>query len=280
MASPSKVTKFIITGLFQMCFIIFLAIYLAILVGNSIIVLVVSVSEMEICYSSTVAPKFIANLLTEIKTISFKSFLAQIFFFHFFGVAEILLLVVMAYDCYVAICRPLHYMNVMSHQMCHILVAGSWLVSFVHSLVQIIITMALPFSGLNVIDHYFCDLQPLFKLASTDTFLEGVIIFANSGLVALYSFLVLVFILVSLRNHSAEGKLKALSTCASHIIMVILLFGPAIFLYLHPSSTYTEDKLFYTIITAMVNPIVCTLRNAEMKFAKRNLWSIKKPEMG
>ncbi|XP_003463375.1 olfactory receptor 4B1-like [Cavia porcellus] len=308
MVSTSNVTEFIITGLFQgievqrACFVLFLPMYLATLVGNGLIVLTVSLSEtllspmyfflgylslVEIGYSSTVVPKFITDLLIEIKTISFKGCLAQIFSFHLFGVVEILLLVVMAYDRYVAICRPLHYMNIMSRQMCHMLVAGSWLGGFAHSLIQILITLPLPFCGPNMIDHYFCDLQPLFKLACTDTFVEGVIVFANSGLVALCSFLILVcsyvVILVSLRNHSAEGRGKALSTCASHITVVILFFGPAIFLYLRPSSTYTEDKLvavFYTVITPMVNPIVYTLRNAEVKFAMRKLWSIKKPGMG
>uniref|UniRef100_A0A8C2VPX3 Olfactory receptor n=1 Tax=Chinchilla lanigera TaxID=34839 RepID=A0A8C2VPX3_CHILA len=304
MASTTNVTEFVITGLFQdaevqrACFVLFLPVYLATLVGNGLIVLTVSVSDslrspmyfflgylslVEICYSSTVVPKFIADLLSKMKTISFKGCLAQIFFFHFFGVSEILLLVVMAYDRYVAICRPLHYVTVMSRQLCHMLVAGSWLGGFFHSLIQILVTIPLPFCGPNVIDHYFCDLQPLFKLACTDTFVEGVTVLANSGLIALCSFLILlcsyVVILVSLRNHSAEGRRKALSTCASHITVVLLFFGPAIFLYLRPASTYTEDKLvavFYTVITPMLNPIIYTLRNTEVKTAMRKLWSITK----
>ncbi|EHB16164.1 Olfactory receptor 4B1 [Heterocephalus glaber] len=178
-------------------------------------------SLVEICYSSTVVPKFIADLLAKVKIISFKGCLAQIFFFHFFGVAEILLLVVMAYDRYVAICMPLHYMSNMSRQLCHMLVTGSWLGGFLHSLIQILITIPLPFCGPNVIDHYFCDLQPLFRLACADTSVEGITVLVNSGLIALCSFLILlcsyVVILVSLRSHSAEGRHKALSTCASHI---------------------------------------------------------------
>uniref|UniRef100_A0A8C0W2E9 G-protein coupled receptors family 1 profile domain-containing protein n=1 Tax=Castor canadensis TaxID=51338 RepID=A0A8C0W2E9_CASCN len=275
MATTNNVTELIITGLFQdpevqrVCFVLFLPVYLVTVVGNGLIVVTVSVSKslsspmhfflsylslVEICYSSTVVPKFITDLLAKIKTISLKGYLAQIFFFHFFGVAEILLLVVMAYDHYVAICKPLHYMNIMSHQWCHMLAA-------------VLISIQLPFCGPNVIDHYFCDLQPLFKLACTDTFVEGVTVLANSGLIALCSFFILVssyiVILVNLRNHSAKGRHKALSTCASHITVVIL-----------PSSTFTEDKLvavFYTVITPMLNPIIYTLRNAEVKIAMRKL---------
>lgn len=295
-----NVTELIITGLFQdpevqkVCFVLFLPVYLATVLGNGLIVVTISVSKslhspmyiflsslslVEIGYSSTVAPKFITDLLAKVKTISLKGCLAQIFFFHFLGVAEILLLVVMAYDRYVAICKPLHYMNIMSRQVRHMLVAGSWLGGLIHSIIQILITVPLPFCGPNVIDHYFCDLQPLFKLACTDTFMEGVIVMANSGLISIISLFILVssyaIILISLRKHSAEGRRKALSTCASHITVVTLFFGPATFIYLRPSSSFTEDKLvavFYTVITPMLNPIIYTLRNAEVKNAMKKLY--------
>ncbi|XP_052580965.1 olfactory receptor 142 [Peromyscus californicus insignis] len=306
MVSINNMTELIITGLFQdpevqkVCFVLFLPVYVATVLGNGLIVVTVSISKslhspmyfflsslslVEICYSSTVVPKFLTDLLAKIKSISLKGCLAQIFFFHLLGVAEILLLVVMAYDRYVAICKPLHYMNIMSHQVCHMLVAGSWLGGLIHSIIQILITIPLPFCGPNVIDHYFCDLQPLFKLACTDTFMEGVVVMANSGLISIISLLILVtsyvIILVNLRNHSAEGRRKALSTCASHITVVILFFGPATFLYMRPSSTFTEDKLvavFYTVITPMLNPIIYTLRNAEVKNAMKKLWCKKNSE--
>ncbi|XP_004708505.3 olfactory receptor 4B1-like [Echinops telfairi] len=302
-ARTNNVTVLILTGLFQdpevqrVCFVVFLPVYLATVVGNGLIVLTVSVSKslhspmyfflsylslVEICYSSTVVPKFITDLLTKIKTISLQGCMSQIFFFHFFGVVEILLLTVMAYDRYVAICKPLHYTTIMSRSACHFLVAGSWLGGLVHSTVQILVTVQLPFCGPNVIDHYFCDLHPLFKVACIDTFMEGVIVLANSGLISTLSFLILVFsyivILVHLRNHSVEGRRKALSTCASHITVVILFFGPAIFLYLRPPSTFSEDKqvaVFYTVFTPMLNPIIYTLRNAEVKNAMRRLWGKK-----
>lgn len=303
MVSKNNVTEFIFTGLFEdpevqrVCFVVFLSMYLATVVGNGLIVLTVKASKslhspmyfflsylslVEISYSSTIVPKFITDLLTKIKTISLEGCLAQIFFFHFFGVTEILLLVVMAYDRSVAICKPLHYINIMNRQLCHVLMTGSWLGGFFHSVIQILITIQLPFCGPNVIDHYFCDLQPLFKIACTDTSVEGVIVLVNSGLIALCSFLILVtsyiVILVNLRNHSAEGRRKALSTCASHIMVVMLFFGPAIFFYMRPSSTFTEEKLvavFYTVVTPMLNPIIYTLRNAEVKIAMRRLWGKK-----
>ncbi|XP_021010901.1 olfactory receptor 142 [Mus caroli] len=303
MVHKNNVTELIFTGLFQdpevqkLCFVLFLPVYLATLLGNGLIFVTVSISKtlhspmyfflsslslVEICYSSTVAPKFITDLLAEVKTISLKGCLTQIFFFHFFGVVEIILLVVMAYDRYVAICKPLHYMIIMSRQVCHMLVAGSWLGGLIHSIIQIIITIPLPFCGPNVIDHYFCDLHPLLKLACTDTFMEKFIVMANSGLFSIISLFILVssyaVILISLRKHSAEGRRKALSTCASHITVVILYFGPGAFIYMRPSSAFTEDKLvsvFYTVITPMLNPIVYTLRNTEMKNAIRMFWSQK-----
>uniref|UniRef100_A0A8B9YET4 Olfactory receptor n=1 Tax=Bos mutus grunniens TaxID=30521 RepID=A0A8B9YET4_BOSMU len=303
MARTNNVTELIITGLFQdpevqrACFAVFLPVYLATVVGNGLIVLMVRVSKslrspmyfflshlslVEISYSSTIVPKFITDLLVRIKTISLEGCVAQIFFFHFFGVTEIFLLTVMAYDRYVAICKPLHYTTIMSRPVCHRLAAASWLGGIIHSMVQILVTVQLPFCGPNVIDHYFCDLHPLFKLACTDTFVEGVIVLTNSGLISVFSFLLLVssyiVILVNLRNHSAEGRRKALSTCASHVTVVVLFFGPAIFLYMRPSSTFTEDKLvavFYTVVTPMLNPIIYTLRNAEVKIALKRLWGRK-----
>ncbi|XP_051821339.1 olfactory receptor 4B1-like [Antechinus flavipes] len=303
MAVANNVTQLLFTGLFQdpeaqrVSFVVFLPVYMATMLGNGLIILTVNSSKslsspmyfflshlslVEICYSSTIVPKFISGLLVENKTISLDGCMTQIFFFHFFGVAEILLLTVMAYDRYVAICKPLHYMTIMSRPVCQMLVLSSWLGGMFHSVIQILITVQLPFCGPHVIDHYFCDLHPLFKLACTDTFVEGIIVLANSGLFSVISFVFLissyVVILVHLRNQSAEGRLKALSTCASHITVVLLFFGPAIFLYLRPSSTFTEDKLvavFYTVVTPMLNPIIYTLRNAEVKNAMKGLWTKK-----
>ncbi|XP_020865405.1 olfactory receptor 4B1-like [Phascolarctos cinereus] len=307
MAVTNNVTQLIFTGLFQdreaqrVSFLVVLPMYLATMLGNGLIILTVNTSKslsspmyfflshlslVEICYSSTIVPKFLSGLLAENKSISLNGCMTQIFFVHFLGVSETFLLMVMSYDRYVAICKPLHYMTIMSRPVCHVLVFSSWLGGVFHSVVQILITVQLPFCGPHVIDHYFCDLHPLFKLACTDTFVAGIIVLANSGLFCVISFSLLissyVVILVHLRKQSSEGRHKALSTCASHITVVLLFFGPATFLYLRPSSTFAEDKfvsVFYTVVTPMLNPIIYTLRNAEVKNAMKRLWS-KKVNLG
>ena len=301
MANTHNVTEFIFLGLSpnqgvqQVCFVIFLLLYTAIVLGNFLIVLTVFASRslcspmyfflsylsfVEICYASTTAPKLISDLLAERKAISLWGCMTQLFFIHFFGGTEFFLLTVMAYDRYVAICKPLHYTTIMDRQVCAVLVGIAWLGGFVHSLVQILLIFPLPFCGPNVIDHYFCDVLPVLKLACSDTFLIGLLIVANGGTLSVLCFVVLlasyVVILLHLRTRSSEGRRKALSTCASHITVVTLFFGPCIFIYLRPSATLPVDKvvaIFYTVITPLLNPLIYSLRNAEVKKAVKRLWS-------
>ncbi|XP_042302999.1 olfactory receptor 4S2-like [Sceloporus undulatus] len=303
MQNINNVTEFILLGLTQndelqkICFVVFLFFYLVIVLGNLLIVATVIFSPrlnspmyfflsylsfVDICYSSVTAPKMIVDFLAEKKTISFIGCIAQLFGVHFFGCTEIFILTVMAYDRYIAICKPLHYTTIMTKRVCGQMVAASWFGGFMHSLVQTVMTTRLPFCGPNEIDHYFCDVHPLLQLACTDTYIVGIIVVANSGMIALSCFLILVVsyivILVFLRTRSSEGRRKALSTCASHITVVILFFGPCTFTYIRPSSNFSEDKtvaLFYTVITPMLNPLIYTLRNEEMKNAMRKLWSKK-----
>ena len=301
MANTHNVTEFIFLGLSpnqgvqKVCFVIFLLLYTAIVLGNFLIVLTVFASRslcspmyfflsylsfVEICYASTTAPKLISDLLAERKAISLWGCMTQVFFIHFFGGTEFFLLTVMAYDRYVAICKPLHYTTIMDRQVCAVLVGIAWLGGFVHSLVQILLIFPLPFCGPNVIDHYFCDVLPVLKLACSDTFLIGLLIVANGGTLSVLCFVVLlasyVVILLHLRTRSSEGRRKALSTCASHITVVTLFFGPCIFIYLRPSATLPVDKvvaIFYTVITPLLNPLIYSLRNAEVKKAVKRLWS-------
>ncbi|XP_053780942.1 olfactory receptor 4X2-like [Desmodus rotundus] len=301
MANTHNVTEFIFLGLSpnqgvqKVCFVMFLLLYTAIVLGNFLIVLTVFASRslcspmyfflsylsfVEICYASTTAPKLISDLLAERKAISLWGCMTQVFFIHFFGGTEFFLLTVMAYDRYVAICKPLHYTTIMDRQVCAVLVGITWLGGLVHSLAQILLTFRLPFCGPNVIDHYFCDVLPVLKLACSDTFLIGLLIVANGGTLSVLCFVVLlasyVVILLHLRTRSSEGRRKALSTCASHITVVTLFFGPCIFIYLRPSATLPVDKvvaIFYTVITPLLNPLIYSLRNAEVKKAVKRLWS-------
>ncbi|XP_007955988.2 olfactory receptor 4C16-like [Orycteropus afer afer] len=239
-------------------------------------------SLSDTCFSTSVAPRMIVDSILKNNTISFSECMIQVFSFHFFGCLEIFILILMAVDRYVAICKPLHYTTIMSWRVCSVLVAVAWVGSCVHSLAQIFLALSLPFCGPNVIDHYLCDLQPLLKLACADTYMVNVLLVSNSGAICTVSFVMLMFsyviILRSLRNHSAEGRKKALSTCVSHIIVVILFFGPCIFIYTRPATTFSMDKMiavFYTLGTPLINPLIYTLRNAEVKNAMRKIWSKK-----
>uniref|UniRef100_A0A670IV17 G-protein coupled receptors family 1 profile domain-containing protein n=1 Tax=Podarcis muralis TaxID=64176 RepID=A0A670IV17_PODMU len=290
MENTNNVTEFILLGLSQnkqvqqACFLLFLLIYLVIVLGNLLIMVTVQSSQhlhtpmyffvsvlsfVDICYSSAVVPKLIADLLAKEKTISFVGRIAQLFSVHIFGCTEILILMVMAY---VTICKPLHYTAIMSRRVCHQLVVATRLGGLVHSMVQTILTIKLTFCGPNEIDHYFCDIYPLLKLACSDTHIVGALVVGNTGMIALGCFLVLVVsygvILFTLRTQSSEGRQKALSTFASHITVVLILFVPCLFIYVCPSTTLAVDNvfaLFYPILMPMLNPIIYSLRNAEMK---------------
>nr|XP_004667715.2 olfactory receptor 4C16 [Jaculus jaculus] len=299
----NNVTEFILLGLTQdpfrkkIVFTVFLLFYMGTLLGNLLTVAAIKTSSdlrspmyvflfylslSDTCFSTSIAPRTIADALLKEATISFSECIIQVFSFHFFGCLEIFILILMAIDRYVAICKPLHYMTIMSHRVCSVLVAMAWVGSCVHSLVQVFLALALPFCGPNVIDHFFCDLQPLLKLACTDTYVINLLLVSNSGAICTVSFFMLMFsyviILCSLRNHSAEGRRKALSTCVSHIIVVILFFGPCIFIYTRPATTFPMDKMisvFYSIGTPLLNPLIYTLRNTEVKNAMRKLWRKK-----
>ncbi|XP_069888099.1 olfactory receptor 4C16-like [Dipodomys merriami] len=299
----NNVTEFILLGLTQdplrkkIVFVAVLMSYLGTLLGNLLIITTIKSSQAlgspmyfflfylslsDTCFSTSIAPRMIVDSLLKKAAISFSECIIQVFSFHFFGCLEIFILILMAADRYVAICKPLHYTTIMSHRVCSILVAVAWVGSCVHSLTQIFLALSLPFCGPNVIDHYFCDLEPLLSLACSDTYMINLLLVSNSGAICIVSFVMLMIsyaiILHSLRNHSAESRKKALSTCISHIIVVILFFGPCIFIYTRPATTFPMDKLiavFYSLGTPLLNPLIYTLRNAEVKNAMKKLWRKK-----
>nr|XP_003423630.1 olfactory receptor 4A47-like [Loxodonta africana] len=301
MEQRNNVTEFVLLGLTQslqgqkILFVAFLLIYIVTIVGNLLIVLIMVISPtldapmyfflgylsfMDAVYSTTVTPNMITNLLYAKKTISFQACMTQLFIGHLFGGAEILLLVVMAYDRYVAICKPLHYKTIMNQWVRVLLLLVAYFGGFVHAVAHLLFVYNLSFCGPNVIDHIFCDMYPLLKLACTDTYVIGFTVIANDGTISVVIFMRLLFcygvILHSLKNLSQEGRHKALSTCGSHITVVVLFFVPCIFLYVRPPFTLPVDKflaVFYTVFTPMLNPLIYTLRNAEMKNAIKKLWT-------
>ncbi|KAF6131900.1 hypothetical protein HJG60_014317 [Phyllostomus discolor] len=200
------------------------------------------------------------------------------FFLHLFACTEIFLLTVMAYDRYVAICKPLKYMTVINWKVCVLLAMTIWMGGTIHSIALTSLTIRLPYCGPDEIDNFFCDVPQVVKLACTDTHIIGILIISNSGLISVVCFVVLVVsytvILVSLRQQVHKGRWKALSTCVAHLTVVTLFLGHCIFIYSRPSISLREDKvfsMFFTAVTPLLNPIIYTLRNTDMKNALNKL---------
>ncbi|KAM4832372.1 olfactory receptor 4N5-like [Urocitellus parryii] len=291
--NSTVVTEFILLGLTQsqdvqiLLFVLVSMFYLIILPGNVLIILTIrsnpglnaplyfflgNLAFLDASYSFIVSPRMLMDFFSEKKVISYNCCITQPFFLHFLGVGEMFLFFVMAFDRYIAICRPLHYATVMSPRVCYALLLALWLGAFAHSIVQVAIILHLPFCGPNQLDNFFCDVPQVIKLACTDTFVVELLMVSNSGLLTLLCFLGLLasyaVILCRIKRHSSEGKSKAVSTCTTHIIIVFLMFGPAIFIYTRPFRVFPADKVvavFHTVIFPLLNPVIYTLSNQELK---------------
>ncbi|XP_007092733.2 olfactory receptor 5B3-like [Panthera tigris] len=298
MDNRTEVTQFILLGLTSdpelqvPLFIVFTLIYLITLVGNlGIIALILldsrlhtpmyfflsNLSLVDLCYSTAVTPKVMAGLLIRDKVISYNACAAQMFFFAAFATVESYLLASMAYDRYAAVCRPLHYTTTMTTGVCACLAIGSYTCGFLNASIHTGDTFRLSFCMSNVIHHFFCDVPAVMVLSCSDRRVSELVLVY---VVSFNSFFALMVILISyififitiLKMHSSTGYQKALSTCASHLSAVSIFYGTVIFMYLQPSSSHSMDtdkmaSVFYTMVIPMLNPVVYSLRNKEVKSA-------------
>ncbi|XP_014637393.1 PREDICTED: LOW QUALITY PROTEIN: olfactory receptor 13C3-like [Ceratotherium simum simum] len=281
----------------KLLFVMFLVMYLVILLGNSTLIILTlldsrlhtpmyfflgNLSSLDICYTSSFIPSTMIHFLSKKKTISFTRCVAQMSVFYTMGSTECVLLAVMAYDRYVAICNLLRYPIIMSKALCTLMVALSWGLGFLNSLTETLLAIWLPFCKKNVINHFACEILALVKLACTDissnkiTIMLGNVIFLFSPLLLIC--ISYIFILSTvLRINKAKGRKKAFSTCSAHITVVTVFYGTILFTYLKPKSKDSAfDKLItllYGVVTPMLNPIIYSLRNAEVHGATRKLMS-------
>ncbi|XP_073425232.1 olfactory receptor 2G3-like [Dendrobates tinctorius] len=294
----TTVVKFIVLGLTSrqdiqiLLFIVFLTCYTVSLLGNMLIIWISNInprlntpmyfflrnlSFLDICYTSCVVPQMLMNFLAVKKTISCVGCVTQMFLHMSLGGTECYLLLSMAYDRYVAICSPLYYTNIMHPILCVKLAAGSWVAGLINSLVNCVYILQLPFCGPNVVNHFFCEAPTLLELACADTSVHRIVLFFCAMVVAVLPFLVIFFTYINIissimKIHTTKGRQKAVSTCASHVIVVALFFGTIFFIYLRPRTVHVanQDKmatLFYSVITPMLNPLIYTLRNKDVKLA-------------
>ncbi|XP_055292194.1 olfactory receptor 4F15-like [Moschus berezovskii] len=242
--------------------------------------LLANLSVIDMVFCPIIVPKMICDIFKKHKSISFCGCITQIFFSHAAGGAEMVLLITMAFDRYVAICKPLQYLTIMSPRTCLQFLVTSWTIGLIHSLVQLVFVVDLPFCGPNVLDSFYCDLPRLLRLACTNTQELELMVTVNSGLISVGSFVLLVisyiFILFTVWKHASRGLSKALSTLSAHITVVVLFFGPLMFFYTWPSPTSHLDKylaIFDAFITPFLNPVIYTFRNKEMNASMRRLFS-------
>ncbi|XP_068926389.1 olfactory receptor 8A1-like [Petaurus breviceps papuanus] len=301
MENNTIVTEFILMGLTNRTelqiplFLLFLGIYLVSMVGNLSLILLIwmssqlhtpmyyflsNLSFIDLCYSSVITPKMLENFVSEKNIISYPECMAQFFFFLFFVIAEVYMLTAMAYDRYVAICRPLLYNVTMVPWFCSLLVAGVYMMGGIGAVVNTHYLARLSFCGDNVIHHYFCDVLPLLKLSCSSTYINELLVMIVGGFNLLVTTLLIwisyTFILLSiLRIQSTKGRYKAFSTCGSHLAAVSVFYVSILVMYYIPVSNDVAQEqvgsVFYTTVIPMLNPLIYSLRNKDVKDALKKI---------
>ncbi|XP_032194117.1 putative olfactory receptor 2B8 [Mustela erminea] len=298
----SSFTGFILLGfsdrpqLELVLFVVLLIFYLFTLLGNTTIIalsyldphlqtpmyfFLSNLSFLDLCYTTSSVPQLLVHLRTADKSISFGGCVAQLFISLGLGCTECILLGVMAFDRYAAICKPLQYTVIMHPRLCALMASVSWFFGFGNSLLQTVLIFLLPLCGRNKIDHFLCEIPALLKLACVDTTMNESELFFASVIILLIPVALIIFsygqiVRAVLRIKSSAGQRKAFGTCGSHITVVSLFYGMAIYAYLQPSNNYSQDQgkltsLFYTIVTPMVNPVIYTLRNKDVVGAMKKV---------
>ncbi|XP_046515509.1 olfactory receptor 5H2-like [Equus quagga] len=300
-------TKFVLAGLsFQQewhihLFLVFLVIYLITIVGNLGLIALIcndphlhipmylflgSLAFMDAWLSSTVTPKMLVNFFAKSKMMSISECVIQLFSFAFSATTECFLLAAMAYDRYLAICKPLLYPVIMTNRLCNKLLVLSFLGGLLHSLIHVGFLFRLTFCNYNIIHHFYCDIKPLFRISCTDPSINVLMVFISSGSIQVFTIMTVLVsytlvLFTILKRKSIQGIRKAFSTCGAHLLSVSLYYGPLLFMYVRPGSTQADDQdmmdsLFYTVIIPLLNPIIYSLRNKKVinsvtKMLKRNV---------
>ncbi|XP_068110938.1 olfactory receptor 5V1-like [Hyperolius riggenbachi] len=298
MTNITKVTDFTLIGLSNhpltrnVLFAIFLPVYLITLMTNISILLLVFINSglhnpmyfflgnlafLDTAYSSVTAPKMLFNMLTKTHSITIPACTTQIFFFIYFCSAELFLLSAMSYDRFIAICHPLHYTQIMSRRVCAYMASVIWALAFFYSLVHTLFSLRLTFCGPNTIYNFFCDLPHLFQISCTDTFINILVILIVGGILGIGAFLITFLPYIGIlktvfRIQTSEGKTKAFSTCTSHFAVVFIFYGSIIFIYFIPStsSLLTFNRMvsvMYALVNPLLNPLIYSLRNKDLKMA-------------
>ncbi|XP_025326683.3 LOW QUALITY PROTEIN: putative olfactory receptor 2B8 [Canis lupus dingo] len=306
----SSFTGFILLGFSErpqlelVLFVVLLIFYMFTLLGNTTIIalshldpllqtpmyfFLSNLSFLDLCYTTSTVPQLLVHLRRADKSISFGGCVVQLFISLGLGSTECILLGVMALDRFAAVCRPLHYTVIMHSRLCSWMASASWFIGFANSSLQTVLIFLVPLCGRNKIDHFFCEIPPLLNLACVDTtiyeseifFVSVIILFIPVTLITVsYGWIVRAIF----RIKSSAGQRKAFGTCGSHLTVVSLFYGTAIYAYLQPNNNYSQDQgkfisLFYTIITPMVNPVIYTLRNKDVTGAmKKVLWRVLTPD--